>query len=106
MPPPVATSSCVHAAPSVEANALRSRQARAVAAVRTMRWSPLRRARSAANSSASLSSSATVEGSISNGERPVAARGGDGRQRRGGAGGLGLGDRQRTRQRGLGARRG
>ncbi len=63
MPPPHATSSCVHAAPSVEANALRSRHAPAVAIVRTMRWSP-RSAASAANSSASLSSRLTAKGSI------------------------------------------
>ena len=65
MPAPVATVSCVHAAPSVEAKALRSRHAPQLAAVRTRRSSPVRSAASTAKSSSSLSSRVMANGSSS-----------------------------------------
>src|SRR5829696_1828672 len=74
--------SCVHAAPSVEAKALRSRRALEVATLRTMRSSP-RRAASAAKSSPSLSSSAISNGSVSHAEDqwpPAGSTGAGGRE--------------------------
>ena len=61
---PHSTRSCVQAAPSLEANAVRTRRLSHSASLRTMRASP-RNAASAANSSSSLSSSETASGSSS-----------------------------------------
>ncbi len=66
MPPPHSTRSCVHAAPSLDANAEVWRRRLDSAAVCTMRSSPCRPA-SAATSSSSRSSSGIPNGSISHG---------------------------------------